>query len=420
MPVAVKPQKLIHLQNYLTHSDWDTIGSPDASYIAKLNCVAQRWRSLGIRSLHEQTAKHGVAILLCHVAKLPDHTLINQMAQDLKSTFMSTTCEGIDALPYVKEFPENHTQLPSELAEAAYHGKMPSPKQLEQIKPILKHIALRFTSKLLREKAAQTPSASSQPDQGHVSFGSGSNAMQAEAMCGMMMQMPNFFQSMKEHMGYMQGNGSQPMASPTVSSSIKLSPGKQKQALEDFQPKPRQAALALEDKHAATQPPEPQVRLPVECQQHNDEHLGTSAEYYENATFDALKARASDKKKEKGTKAQGKKDAQVTKKNGKEKKPKAKAKAPLKRPAAAMGPSEHGHGQASGNAGSTQYILPDLEKQDLEVARNVYVSRHYSKARVHARIHLKMSEDDAKEYGRKFLKQAGATWDAAKKRLGGH
>lgn len=39
---------------------------------------------------------------------------------------------------------------------------------------------------------------------------------------------------------------------------------------------------------------------------------------------------------------------------------------------------------------------------------------------MHARIHLKMSEDDAKEYGRKFLKQAGATWDAAKKRLGGH
>ena len=187
-------------------------------------------------------------------------------------------------------------------------------------------------------------------------------------MCGMMMQMSNFFQSMKEHMGYMQGNGSQPMASPTVSSSIKLSPGKQKQALEDFQPKPRQAALALEDKHAATQPPEPQVKLPVECQQHNDEHLGTSAEDYENATFDALKARASDKKKEKGIKAQGKKDAQVTKKNGKEKKPKAKAKAPSKRPAAAMGPSEHGHGQASGNAGSTQYILPDLEKQDLEVA----------------------------------------------------
>ena len=141
-----------------------------------------------------------------------------------------------------------------------------------------------------------------------------------------------------------------------------------------------------------------------------------------------MKARAAEKKNDKNTKADEKKGVNVTqknatKKNGKEKngkqgKPKAKARASLKRPAAAMGSSGHGHGQASGTGGPSQYILPDLQAQDLEVARNVYVSRHYSKARVHARIHLKMSEDDAKEYGRKFLKQAGATWDAAKKKLG--
>ena len=258
MPVALKPQKLIHLQNYLTQVDWDIIGSPDASYIAKLNCVAKRWKSLGIRSLHGQTAKHGVAVLLCFVAKLPDHALINQMVQDLKSTFQSTASEGIDALPYVKEFPGYHTQLPSGLAESAYHGKVPSPKELEHIKPILKHIALRSTSKLLKGKPTQTQSACSQPSPGPVSSGNGSSSMQHEAMCGMMVQMSSFFQSMKEHMAFMQGNTSQPMASPPGPSSFKLSPTKQRKALEDFQPKPRQAALALGRQaccHPATRSP---------------------------------------------------------------------------------------------------------------------------------------------------------------------
>ena len=60
------------------------------------------------------------------------------------------------------------------------------------------------------------------------------------------------------------------------------------------------------------------------------------------------------------------------------------------------------------------YTIPPLQKADLEVARNAYISRHYSKARVHARNVPKMNEEDAKVYGRKFLRQAGAIWYTAK------
>ena len=426
MPVALKPQKLIHIQNYLTQSDWATLGSPDASYITKLNCVAQRWRSLGIRSLHEQTTKYGVAIILCHLGQLPDHGLINQMVLDLKSTFASTASEASQALPYVKEFPEMHTQLPKEIIASAYHDKEPAPKQLEQLKPILKHIALRSTSKLLKGKPVHTPSAASQQSQGHASSGSGSSLLQNDPMSGMMMQMSSFFQCMKEHMAFMQGNSSQPQASPSGPGHVKLSPGKQQKALEDFQPKARQAALALEDKHVAStqqeSPGECQAKLPVECHQHNDEQLGTSAADYEDATFKALQARAASKKDSKSTTGAKKKHESQKKDTktacGKKKKPTAKAKACLKRPASSMSTSGNSNGPAPGQAEANQYILPELQKEDLEVARNVYVSRHYSKARVHARVQLKMAEDDAKEYGRRFLKEAGAIWDAAKQKLG--
>ena len=70
MAVSVKPQKLTKLENYLTENDWKTIESLDASYISKCNCIAHRWKSLGIKSLQEQTVKNGVAILLCQMTKL--------------------------------------------------------------------------------------------------------------------------------------------------------------------------------------------------------------------------------------------------------------------------------------------------------------------------------------------------------------
>ena len=428
MAVSVKPQKLTKLENYLTENDWKTIESLDASYISKCNCIAHRWKSLGIKSLQEQTVKNGVAILLCQMTKLPEASLILQMVDDMKSTFHSLAMDYVDLLPYVKEFPDSPKKLPSELQKAAYQGSMPVQKHLEQKQAILKYIPLRTTSKLLKGK--------SQPNAGHPSAGSlGDVGMPKESMVNMMMmkEMGSLFCSLRESLGLPGASSSSP-SGHTGPCAIKLSPSKQQQALHDFQPKARQAALPIADKGAATasQPGEAKEVAPATTgnHQHNDEHVGVSAEDYELATFKALQQRQQSKLPAKTAKKDTHPAAQKSKKQDSKKKgknddpngcrPKAKAKPTktLKRPAAAMTASSQtqpGHGDGE-QAVCPDYTIPPLGKTDLEVARNVYVSRHYSKARVYARNVLKMNEEDAKVYGRKFLRQSGAIWDSAKDR----
>ena len=64
------------------------------------------------------------------------------------------------------------------------------------------------------------------------------------------------------------------------------------------------------------------------------------------------------------------------------------------------------------------YEIPPLPKEDLALKRNVYVSRHYGKARTFARNSLGMTDEDAKTYARQFHQQAELIWDAAKKKIG--
>lgn len=67
--------------------------------------------------------------------------------------------------------------------------------------------------------------------------------------------------------------------------------------------------------------------------------------------------------------------------------------------------------------GPGEYTIPPLAEADLKLARNVYVSRHYSKARVYARNVLGMTDEQAKVYGREFHSKSGSIWDAARKML---
>ena len=290
----------------------------------------------------------------------------------------------------------------------------------------MKYIPLRSTSKLLGGKP--------QPNAGNSSAGScGDMGMPKESMFGMMMmkEMGSLFCSLRESLGLKDGNSSSSIG-PTGPGAIKLSPSKQQKAVSDFQPRARQAALPIADMSVATasQPHESKdiAPEPTGNGQHNDEQAGISAEDYELATFKALQQRqqskAPPKTAKKDTKNVAKKpkkqDSKKEDKHGEPKgsKPaaKAKSKKTLKRPAAAMAASsqrEQGHGDGD-QAVCLDYTIPPLKETDLQVTRNTYVSRHYSKARVHARNVLKMNEEDAKVYGRKFLRQSGAIWDTAK------
>ena len=416
LPVSLKPQKLIHLENYLTEDEWKVLQSPEASYIGKCTCIAQRWRNLGIRSLAEQTPKYGVALLLCQLHKLPDHTVIKQMVQDLKSTFHTTPLPDMN-LTYVKDFPEKALQLPPALYQAAYANGPPVPKEFEQLKTIAaNHIPLRTTSKLLQKQPAVVSSQPAASSQGNVS---GSFNPQ-EAMMGMMMQqVGSLFMSLRESMGLPTGNS----PNSQNATGIKLSPGKQQKALTDFVPQQRAVAAIEDTPPCAEQVP---VTLPEATCVKDDSHAAKTtepsgnAEDFEAATFQALKDRQAAKVAAK-PKAKGKAQAKVKS----QPKPKTQAKASagktkgLKRPAAAMENEDQvmkkSKSSSSQDLEPGEYIIPALEPADLNVCRNTYVSRHYSKARAFALRKKHYGEDDAKLYGRKFLKDAGLLWDAAKK-----
>lgn len=408
MAVSVKPQKLVHLHHYLTQGDWDVLQSQEATYIAKCKCIATRWVTLGIRSLGEQTSKNGCAVLLCQYAKIPDHSLISQMVSDLKNSFHSLKGHGVNDLPYVKDFPEFPDKLPEVLYKTVYSKDKPVPKEFEQLTSIARHIPLRSTSKLLNPKAVSVTNTSEHKVQVQQTQG---NHMHSEMFGTMMM---NHFGQMLN--AFRQGLNL-PGASGTASSSnelgIKLSPSKQK-ALEDTVPKARKP-LPIDNAEgsqepAQTNPPLPTVALNDQGN-NNDNTKSQSAEAFEEATFKALKARKN--KKEDTDDAQSIKDGK-----GKEKKKpmvkNASAKTGVKkRPAAHITPAEPPQEQGE----SSDYTIPPLTESDLRLARNVYVSRHYSKARAYARKVLGMADDEAKVYGRKFHSKSGSIWDAARKKL---
>ena len=65
-----KPQR-INVPQYLTMSDWDTIKNSQ-NYHTKVTTVCRRLRSLGVRSLAEQSVKSAVGAILSGYQDLPD------------------------------------------------------------------------------------------------------------------------------------------------------------------------------------------------------------------------------------------------------------------------------------------------------------------------------------------------------------
>jgi hypothetical protein len=132
-----------------------------------------------------------------------------------------------------------------------------------------------------------------------------------------MKEMGSLFCSLGESLGLKGGSSSSSIVS-TGPGAIKLSPSKQQQALHDFQPKARQAALPIADQSVATatQPKEAKDLAPDPTSngQHNAEQVGISAEDYELATFKALQQRQQSKLPPKAAKKDTKNAAKKSKK----------------------------------------------------------------------------------------------------------
>jgi hypothetical protein len=169
---------LISPWNYITKSDWDILCHPSTPYNKKTDIFVILFRKLGFDSLHEQTCKWVIALLLAigcpQSGAMPKYRVIYQMIQDLKHSFASTPpCDGVKGM---KRYPLDPNDLPRHLFESAYPHEGPDPRDVDRVAQIANyHIPLRTTSKLLKKE--QDDEAKAMGDiHGHTSCGSSSNA----------------------------------------------------------------------------------------------------------------------------------------------------------------------------------------------------------------------------------------------------
>ena len=155
---AMVPQELTYILNFLTAMDWVQLEEPQASPSKMMEVVGQRLSKLGIRSLHEQTVKAAVAVVLWLVRhnthNWPRYSLIYQWLCEFKRNFqvMKTPWE----LQMIVKFPMEPRGLPDDIFAHCYIGDdQPIRKELLGFQQLSDHIPLRSNSALLlREQHA--------------------------------------------------------------------------------------------------------------------------------------------------------------------------------------------------------------------------------------------------------------------------
>ena len=120
---TMKPQKLTNIHCYLKQSQWDILQSNEVSYIRKVQTLVEFLKSISITSLHEQTVKWSISLLIalrCAVGNsLPTYSVIFEMVRDFKAAFSST--DTPTNLPRgLVTYPDNPTDLPKALYDSVY------------------------------------------------------------------------------------------------------------------------------------------------------------------------------------------------------------------------------------------------------------------------------------------------------------
>ncbi len=405
--VVLKPQMLTAIEKYMTHSEWQILVNPSSTYMEKMNTVVRRLKLVGVRSLHEQTAKFGVALLLSTLTTLPEYKLIHQMLCEFKQVFHRDTTKV--QVPFVRNYPNNPAELPKSILEIAYtEDNPPCPKEIDTIAMIANnHVPVRNTSKLLtggtKPKGAKEdrnpggPASSSRSSVNAESMMVNADMNPLNQACMMLMNCMEKMQKFQQTLG--------------TETKIQISPKKQKE-LEDIPKaealasaaaafKPSTRALALEDLNAKKEEKsEEQAQLgqTESAAKKEEEPEQKSAEKFEEAAFQALLAR----KEEKNTK-----NAQTKNKASAKGKAKAKAKAKGKtkgKQKVLKRPSAQGH----------CYEIPPWKSEDMKIGKNTYTSRHWHGANSFGKRVLGMNDEQAKLYAKKYREEAAQIFDKHK------
>lgn len=156
---SVKPQWLLDINNYFTRTEWDRLESKDLSYQSKVQVVVDRLVSLQVQSMHEQSVKYAVALLLTsHFtdAAWPTPQSIHTMLVDFKRCFQAAEKHGVSRL---LKYPSCPNELPADLFARAYPDKSDPPitKTLERMRLVAEqYIPLRSTSRMLKTDGINT------------------------------------------------------------------------------------------------------------------------------------------------------------------------------------------------------------------------------------------------------------------------
>jgi hypothetical protein len=168
-PSAIKPQQLLAVHNYLTASDWSKLQEPGCPLEDMKWIIIKRLMLLGIASLHEQTVKHSVALIVYLIQQqskvFPSYESIHNIVNSFKGSFFSVkvqvTYSGITT------YPATPSELPAALFAKAYAADdQPVKQEIMELANIVNHVPLRSTSKLLQKAGGSASSSSShQPNQ---------------------------------------------------------------------------------------------------------------------------------------------------------------------------------------------------------------------------------------------------------------
>jgi hypothetical protein len=147
-----KPQVLLYPHTYLTGSQWAVIDDATISIKRKQMTLVACLRSVGMRSLHEQTKRPVVAILVWAHYKAtnrwPTYHMIYEWVKEFTATFDRHSCN--DIVEYLAVYPSSPYELPAAVYQAAYPDPSDPPVTADvPIDMISQHVPLRSSSKLL-------------------------------------------------------------------------------------------------------------------------------------------------------------------------------------------------------------------------------------------------------------------------------
>ena len=154
------PQLMTNVCAFLTISDWQTIDGPRSAPGAIMSVICARLSALNIQSLHEQTVKASVTIIISIMKTRsqvwPSYHMIHDWVNGFKKEFQLH--KRASDLPCVLKFPQDPSGIPQALYTAAYTEEDPPVvRSIPMFKAMSEMVPLRGNSALLQREMHMNP-----------------------------------------------------------------------------------------------------------------------------------------------------------------------------------------------------------------------------------------------------------------------